>query len=207
MEGSKKRKRNPCCRLQGLGQETPCQKSQQYGEGNLNHYCLKHYNQSLQHQQGTEQPGSTNPVNGHIIVSASRSIRQNELHLNQATAQPRSKNPISATTDNNRINGNIFNLSISIWHKELIGAHATIELDRGASVEPFPSPIGERLLHVALINNSSITTIQDQTTTQPTVQPSSANQRHCNKPSNTVSPQDGATVENNYSSVDASSGI
>jgi hypothetical protein len=56
MEGGKKRKSNPCCKFQGLGQETPCQKLQQYGEGNVNHYCLKHYNQSLQHQQGTEQP-------------------------------------------------------------------------------------------------------------------------------------------------------
>ncbi len=78
----------------------PCQKSQQYGEGNINHYCLKHFNQSIQHQQGTEQPQSTNPVNNHIIVSASSTIWQDELHLNQATAQPRSKNPIDAMTDN-----------------------------------------------------------------------------------------------------------
>ncbi len=56
MEGGKKRKRDPCCKFQGLGQETPCRKLQQYGEGNVNHYCLKHYNQSLQHQQETEQP-------------------------------------------------------------------------------------------------------------------------------------------------------
>ncbi len=82
-----------------------------------------------------------------------------------------------------------------------------MELDRGASVEPFPSPIGERLLHAALINNSPTTPIQDQATAQPTVQPSSANQHHRDKPSNTISPQDGAVVENNDSDVDASSGI
>jgi hypothetical protein len=98
---------------------------QQYGGGNINHYCLKHYNQSLQHQQGMEQPQSTNPVDGHIIVSASSSIWQNELHSNQATAQPGPKNPINATTANNGINGNIFNPFISVWHEELIGAQAT----------------------------------------------------------------------------------
>ena len=129
------------------------------------------------------------------------------MHLNQATAQPHSKNPIDATTDNNRINGNVFNPSISIRHEELIGAQATMELDCGASVEPFPSPIWERLLHVALFNNSPTTPIQDQATAQPTVQPSSANQHHCNKPSNTISPQHGAPVENNDSDVDFSSGI
>jgi hypothetical protein len=125
----------------------------------INHYCLKHYNQSLQHQRGMEQPQSTNPVDGHIIVSASSSIWQDELHLNQATVQPCSKNPIDATTDNNGINGNVFKPSISVWHEELIGAQATMELDSGASVEPFPSLIEERLLHVALINNSPTTPI------------------------------------------------
>jgi hypothetical protein len=216
MEGGKKRKCNCRCGFQGLSQETPCQKLQQYGEGKINHYCLKHYNQSLQHQQGTEQPRSTNPVDGHIIVSASCSIRQDELHLNQATAQPRSKNPINATKDNNVIiinastsntttdndgiivdaftsipneeliqaqtttqphsatpinmmvnnHGNVFNPSISIWCEESIGAQATMELDSGVSVEPFPFPslIGERLLHAALINNSPTTPIQDQAT-------------------------------------------
>ncbi len=147
MEGGKKRKLNRQCRYQGLGQETPCQKLQQYGEGNINHYCLKYYNQSLQHQQGMEQPQSTNPVDGHVIVSASIIIWQDELHLNQATAQPCSKNPINVTTDNNG------------QHNELIGAQATMELDSGALSEPFPSPIGERLLHAALINNSPTTPI------------------------------------------------
>ncbi len=33
-------------------------------EGNINPYCLKHYDQSLQHQRGMEQPQSTNPVDG-----------------------------------------------------------------------------------------------------------------------------------------------
>ncbi len=105
---------------------------------------------------------STNPVDGHIIVSAFSSIRQDELHLNQVTAQPHSKNPINATTDNDGINGNIFNPSIYVWHEEWIGAQATTKLDSGASVEPFPSPIGKRLLHAALINNAPTTPIQDQ---------------------------------------------
>ncbi len=81
-----------------------------------------------------------------------------------------------------------------------------MELESSASVEPFPSPIGKRLLHASLINNSPTTPI-DQATAQPTVQPSSANQHHCNNPSNTISPQDGTAVENNDSDVDASSGI
>jgi hypothetical protein len=38
------------------------------------------------------------------------------------------------------------------------------------------------------------------------VEPSSANQHHCNEPSNTISPQHGAPVEND-SDVDFSSGI
>jgi hypothetical protein len=159
MEGCKKRKCNPCCGFQGLGQETRCQKSQQCGEGNINHYCLKHYNQSLQQQQGMEQPLSTNSVDGHIIVSAFSIILQDELHLNQVTTQPCFKNPINATTDNDGINRNIFNPSISAWHEESIRAQATMVLDSGASVEPFPSPIGERLLHAALINNSPTTPI------------------------------------------------
>ncbi len=121
--------------------------------------------------------------------------------------QPRSKNPIDAMTDNDGINGNVFNPSISVWHKESIGAQATTELDSGASVEPFPSPIGEKLLHAALINNSPTTPNQDQATTQPTVQPSSANQHYCDKPSNTISPQHGAPVENNHSDVDFPSGM
>jgi hypothetical protein len=81
------------------------------------------------------------------------------LHLNQATAQPRSKNPIDAMTDSDGINGNIFNPSISIRHKESIGAQATMVLDSSASVELFPSLFGERLLHAALINNSLTTPI------------------------------------------------
>jgi hypothetical protein len=81
------------------------------------------------------------------------------LHLNQATVQPHFENLINATTGNNGINGNVFNPSISVQHKESIGAQRTTELDSGASVEPFPSPIGERLLHAASINNSLTTPI------------------------------------------------
>ena len=74
MESVKNRKRIKQCGYQGPGQETPCEKSQQWREPNNSHYCQKHYNQSLQLQQGTEQPQSTNPVNGHIIVSELSSI-------------------------------------------------------------------------------------------------------------------------------------
>jgi hypothetical protein len=101
-------------------------------------YCLKYYNQSLQHQQGTEQPRSTNPVDDHIIVSASSSMWQDELHLNQATVQPRSKNPINATTDNDGIivdastsnmmtdnDGIIVNASTIIPNEELVQAQTT----------------------------------------------------------------------------------
>jgi hypothetical protein len=69
-----------------------------------------------------EQPQSTNPVDGDIIVSASSSIWQHELHLNDTTAQPRSKNPVNATTDNNDI---IVDASTSISNEELIVAQAT----------------------------------------------------------------------------------
>jgi hypothetical protein len=69
-------------------------------------------------------------------------------------------------------------------------------MDSGASVEPFPSPIGERLLHAASINNSQLT-----------MQLSSANQHHCNEPLNTISPQQGAPVKNNDRDVNFSSGI
>jgi hypothetical protein len=207
MEGGEKRKRNPCCGFQGLGQEMPCQKLQQYMEGNINCYCLKHHNQSLQHQQGTEQPGSTNPVDSHIIVSASSSIQQDELHLNQEAVQPCSKNSINVTTDNNGINGNVFKPFLSVWQKELSGAQATMELDNGAPVEPFPSLIVERLFHAALVKNSPTTPVQDQATAQPALQPSSANQHYCDKPSNTISPQHGAPVEYNDSDVYFSSGI
>jgi hypothetical protein len=54
-----------------------------------------------------------------------------------------------------------------------------------------------------MINDSPNTPIQ----AQPTVQPSSANQHHCNEPSNTISPQHGAPVENNDNDVNFSSGI
>ncbi len=74
MESGKKRKRNKRCGYQGPGQETPCEKSQQWRGPIISHYCQKHYNHSLQHQQGAEQPRSKNPVDGHIIVSESSSI-------------------------------------------------------------------------------------------------------------------------------------
>jgi hypothetical protein len=86
--------------------------------------CKKHYNQSLQHQQGMEQLGSTNPVDSHIIVSELSSIQQDELHLNQATALPCSQNPVNAMTD---INGIIINASASILNEELIVAQATTQ--------------------------------------------------------------------------------
>jgi hypothetical protein len=76
MESGKKRKRNKRCGYQGPGQETPYEKSQQYRLNDNSCYCQKHYNQSLEHQQETEQPRSTNPVDSHIIVSESSSIQQ-----------------------------------------------------------------------------------------------------------------------------------
>ena len=124
MESGKKRKRNKRCRYQGPGQETPCEKSQQWRGPNNSHYCQKHYDQSLQHQQGMEQPRSTNLVDGHIVVSESSSIRQDELNLNQATEQSCSKNPVDAMTDNYGI---IVNASTSILNEKLIVAQATTQ--------------------------------------------------------------------------------
>jgi hypothetical protein len=100
------------------------EKYQQYRLNDNSHYFQKHYNQLLQHQQGTEQPRSTTPVNGYIIVSESSSIQQYELHSNQATAQPRSKNPVNPTID---IDGIIINASTSILNEELIVAQATTQ--------------------------------------------------------------------------------
>jgi hypothetical protein len=71
-----------------------------------------------------EQPQSTNPVNSHIIVSELSSIWQDELHLNQATAQPHSKKTVNATTGNDGI---IVNASASILNEELIVAQATTQ--------------------------------------------------------------------------------
>jgi hypothetical protein len=116
-------------------------------------YCQKHYNQSLQHQQGTEEPRSTNPVNGHIIVSESSSIRQDELHLNQATAQPRSKNQVDATTGNI-----IINASASILNEELIVAQATTQPRNATPIDTTKSnnvssrvPFDESLLDQATV--------------------------------------------------------
>ncbi len=175
MEGGKKRKHNCQCGYQGLGQETPCQKLQQYGEGNINHYCLKHYNQSLQHQQGRVQPQSTNPVDGHIIVSASSSIRQDELHLNQATAQPHSKNPINAMTDNDGI---IVNAFTSILNENLVVAQATT---RPCSATP---------IDTTATNNSSSSFWQDELLLdQATAHPISTN------PVNTMTDNNGIIVD------------
>jgi hypothetical protein len=158
--------------------------------------------------QATAQPRSKNPINvatdkDGIIINASTSIPNEKSIQDKTTTQPRSSSPINTLANNY---GNIFNPSISVWHEDSVGAQVTMELESSASVEPFPSPIGKRLLHASLINNSPTTPI-DQATAQPTVQPSSANQHHCNNPSNTISPQDGTAVENNDSDVDASSGI
>jgi hypothetical protein len=133
--------------------------------------------------------------------------------------QPRNKNPLNVTTDNNGITidapttsilneesieeprsatpinmtannyDNIFNPTNRVCHKELIGAQQTIELDSNAPVEPI-SP-----QHMEAVENNA------------TTQPSSTNQNHCKEPSNTISPQDGAAVENNDCDLDASCGI
>ncbi len=111
--------------------------------------------------QATAHPISTNPVNmttdnDGIIANASTSIPNEKSIKAQTTTQPRSTTPINTTTNNH---GNVFNPSISDRHEESIGAQATMELDSGASIEPFPSLIGERLLHSALINSSPTTPI------------------------------------------------
>jgi hypothetical protein len=69
----------------------------------------------MQHQQRMEQPQPTNPVNGHIMVSELSSIRQDELHLNQATVQLCSKNPVNVMTVNDGI---IVNASTSILNEK-----------------------------------------------------------------------------------------
>ncbi len=98
--------------------------SQQWRGPNNSNFFQKHNNQSQQRQQGAKQPQSTNPVDGCIIVSESSCIWQDELHFNQATAQPHFKNPVNATTDNNSI---IVNASASILNEELIVAQATTQ--------------------------------------------------------------------------------
>ncbi len=100
--------------------------------------------------------------------------------------EPRSTTPIDTTANNY---GNVFNPTNRSCHKELIGAHSTIELESNAAVEPISPQHGE-----AVENNS-------------TSQLSSTNQNHRKEPSNTISPQDGAAVENNDCDVDASCGI
>jgi hypothetical protein len=101
-----------------------CEKYQQYRSNKNSCYCQKHYNEFLQNQQGTEQPRSTNSVNGHNIVSEWSSIQKDELHLNQTTVKPSSKNPVNAMTD---INGIIFNATASILNEKLIVAQATAQ--------------------------------------------------------------------------------
>jgi hypothetical protein len=157
MESGKKRKCNKQCGYQGPFQEMPCEKSQQYRSNDNSHYCQKHYNEFLQNQQGTEQPGSTNPVDGHIIVSESSSIQQDELHLNQATAQPYSKNPVDATTD---INGTIANASASILNEELIVA-------QGITQPRNPTPISTTKYNNAYSRVPHDESILDQATVQP----------------------------------------
>jgi hypothetical protein len=62
-------------------------------------------------------------------------------------------------------------------------------LESNAPVEPISPQLGE-----AVENNA-------------TTQPSSKNQNHCKEPSNIISTQDGAAVENNYCDFNASCGI
>jgi hypothetical protein len=159
----------------------PCEKSKQWRGPNKSHYCQKHYNQSLQHQQGTEQPQSTNPVNGHIIVSESTSIRQDELHSNQATVQPHSKNPVNATTDNNGI---ILNASASILNEELIVAQATTQPRNATPIDTTKN------------NNASSRVPHDELLLdQATVQPRNEN------PVNVTTDNDGITINASTASI------
>jgi hypothetical protein len=144
-------------------------------------YCQKHYNQSLQHQQGTEQPQSTNPVDGHIIVSESSSIQQDELHLNQATAQPHSKNLVNAMTD---INGIILNTSTSILNEELIVAQATTQ------------PCNATPIDMTKNNNASSRVMHDESLLdQATVQPRNEN------PVNVTTDNNGITINASTTSI------
>ncbi len=85
------------------------------------------------------------------------SIWQDELHLNQATAQPRSKNPVNATTDNNGI---IVNASASILNEELIVAQATTQPRNATPINTTKNNnASSRVLHDELL--------LDQATVQP----------------------------------------
>jgi hypothetical protein len=181
MESGKKRKGNKRCRYQGPGQERPCEKSQQYKFFNNSHYCQKHYNQSLHHQQGTEQSRSTNPVNGHIIVSELSSIQQDELHLNQATVQPCSEIPVNARTD---IDGIIVNAYASILNEELVVAQATTQ------------PCNATPIDTTKNNNASSRVPHDELLLdQATVQPRNEN------PVNVTTNNDGITIDASTTSI------
>jgi hypothetical protein len=168
--------------------------------------------------QATTQPRNVTPINTTKNNNVSSRVPYDESLLDQATVQPRNENPVNVTTDNNGITinasttsisneelieephsatpinmtvnnyGNFFNLTNRVCHKELIGAQPTIELKSYASVEPIYPQHGE-----AVENNAPL-------------QPSSTNQNHHKEPSNTISPQDGAAVENNDCDVNTSCG-
>ncbi len=138
--------------------------------------------------QASTQPRNTTPINTTKNNNASSRVPHDESLIDQATVQPRNENPTPINTTANSY-GNIFNPTIRVYQKELIGAQPKIELESNAPVEPISPQHGE-----AVENNA-------------TSQPSSTNQNHCKEPSNTISPQDGAAVENNDCDSDASCGI
>jgi hypothetical protein len=128
-----------------------------------------------------EQPQSTNPVNGHILVSELISIQQDELHLNQATAQPHSKNPVDATTD---IDGIIVNASASILNEELIVAQATTQ------------PRNATPINTTISNNASSRILHDELLLdQATLQPCNEN------PVNVMTDNNGITIDASTTSI------
>jgi hypothetical protein len=173
-------------------------------------------NEELIVAQATTQPRNATPIDTTENNNASSRVPHDDLLLDQATVQPCNENPVNVTTDNGGITihasttsilneesikeplfatpidttannyGNIFNPTNRVCHKESIGAQLTIELESNAPVEPISPQHGEAVA---------------------TTQPSSTSQNHYEEPSNTISPQDGAAVDNNDCDFEASCGI
>jgi hypothetical protein len=104
------------------------------------------------------------------------------LHLNQATAQPRSKNPVDATTD---IDGIIVNASASVLNEELIVAQAT--------TQPYNATTP---VNMTKNNNASSRVLHDKSfLDQATVQPRNE------KPVNVTTDNDGITINASTTSI------
>ncbi len=103
------------------------------------------------------------------------------MHLNQATAQPHSKNPVNAATD---IDGTIINASASILNEELIVAQATTQPCNTAPIDTTKN------------NNASSRVLHDELLLdQATVQPRNEN------PVNVTTDNDGITIDTSTTSI------